>query len=164
MKTFFLSLVLSLTGMGLFAQEFEIPDTFNPKNKQEYATFEPAVLQAIDWLLDTPFNQQKTKRRAVNAFLMKWLTGSPAVSIHLKPRIITFSECPNCLMIFMGGWTKYSLENQDKDELKGSMAGIEKVIAFYTANKQAMGKNKAIEKYIKLKEKGKLKTYVETNI
>jgi len=42
-----------------------------------------------------------------------------------------------------------------------SYAGVENVIKFYQANKDEIGKNKVIEKFIKLKSKSKLKAYVE---
>lgn len=164
MKTLILSITLSLFCISLSAQEFEVPKKFKPKNKAEYAEFEPAVLQAIDWLQETPVSEQAAKRREVNGFVMKWLEGTPNVSIALHPKVITFMDCSDCLMIFMAGWAKYSLENQDKDELKGSMAGIEKVISFYTANKAQLGKNKAIEKYIKLQEKEKIADYLKANM
>lgn len=164
MKTLFLSLALSLFAISLSAQDFEVPKKFKPKNKKEYAEYEPAVIQAIDWLQETPLSEQAAKRKDVNAFVMLWLSGSPEVSISLKPDIITFMECADCLMVFMGGWAKYSLENKDKDELKGSLAGVEKVIEFYTNNKAHIGKNKGVEKFIKLKEKGKLENYIKSNI
>jgi len=71
---------------------------------------------------------------------------------------------PDLLMIFMGGWAKYSLESKDfKNKNSGSMAGIESVIEFYTKNKDFMPKDKNIEKYIKMKDKGTLKEYIEKN-
>jgi hypothetical protein len=93
------------------------------------------------------------------------LTGSPNVSIDIKPEIVTFvGDTPELLLIFMGGWAKYSLESKDfKNKIGGSTAGIEAVIEFYTKNKDLLSKDKNIEKYIKMKDKGTLKDYIEKN-
>lgn len=40
------------------------------------------------------------------------------------------------------------------------MKGIEAAIDFYNANKNALEKDKNIEKYIKIKERGELEEYV----
>lgn len=166
MKTLFLSLALLLCTVCLSAQDFEFSKDFNPENKKGYAQYEPEVIQAIDWLQETPFSEQVTKRKDVVGFVMVWIIRSPNVAIQLNPKIVKFGfgDCHSCLTAFIGGWAKYSLENKDKDELKGNIAGVEKVIEFYTRNKAYVGKNKGAEKYMKLKEKGKLENYIKSKI
>jgi len=93
------------------------------------------------------------------------MMGSPDVSIEISADVVTFMDCADCLLIFMCGWTKYSLETKDySNKLKGSIAGIESVIEFYKKNKDALGKNKAIQKYIKLQDKNELTKYLESKI
>ena len=71
---------------------------------------------------------------------------------------------PDLLMIFLGGWAKYSLESKEFDNnIAGSLAGIESVIVFYVQNKDLLPKDKHIEKYIKMKNKGTLKDYIKKN-
>jgi hypothetical protein len=97
---------------------------------------------------------------------MKWLTGAPNVSVDVKTEIVTFMK-PNSdlLLIFMAGWTKYAIETKDyKNKLNGNLKGIESVIEFYQKNKTNLQKDKNVEKYIKLKEKGSLEEYVKKNI
>jgi hypothetical protein len=65
----------------------------------------------------------------------------------------------------MGAWTKYSIESKAfDDKINGTMNGIESVIDFYIRNKGSISKNKGVEKYLKLKEKGTLKEFVEKNV
>jgi hypothetical protein len=95
---------------------------------------------------------------------MKWISGSPKVHIEIKQEIVTFMDSPDLLMIFIGTWAKYSIESKDfNNKINGTMTGIESVIDFYTKNKGQISKNKGVEKYIKMKEKGTLKEYVEKN-
>ena len=93
---------------------------------------------------------------------MKWMSGSPTVSIELVSGIVPL-DCADCLMSFMSGWTKYSLENDySKNKVECAVAGAENAIEFYEKNKSELGKNSDMEKLIKQKKKGKLKKYIES--
>jgi tetratricopeptide (TPR) repeat protein len=97
-----------------------------------------------------------------NTFLIKWMTGSPTVSIELVAGVMPIG-CPDCLIAFMSGWTKYSLENNySKNKIEGALAGAEHAIEFYSKNKSALGQNADMEKLIKQKSKDKLKKYIES--
>ena len=64
----------------------------------------------------------------------------------------------------MSGWTKYALTTKNYNKLDANLAGTESVINFYSKNKTLLGKNKDIEKFIKLKGKGKIKSYIKSKI
>ena len=135
------------------------------KAKEDYPKYQQDVLRAIDWALNTPFYVQTDKRKDVNAFLLMWLTGSPTVNIEVHSDIVSFIK-PNgeLIMIFMCGWAKHSIDNNTNDKVSGNIKGIEAVIDFYTKNKDKMPKYKNVEKYIKLKEKGKLESFVQKKV
>ncbi len=159
-------LMVLFLALNIAAQEFEVPKNYVLKNKADYPKYETDVLKAIDWLLQTPINSQPEKRIEVNRFLIMWLTGSPDVSIEIKSEIVSFSKLnPDLLIIFMGGWTKYALENNySKNKVMGNMKGIETVIEFYQKNKSDLKKDKHVEKYIKMKDKGKLEEFLSKNV
>ena len=69
-----------------------------------------------------------------------------------------------CLVIFLGAWNKLALEKRDINNIDGNIAGLEAMILFYTKNKVFLGEDKNIEKYVKLKEKGKLKSFIESKL
>lgn len=162
MKQVLLFASLLLFSVQAFSQTFEVPVDYKFETKDDYIKYEQNVIGGVNWLLETPLNQEQSKRKEVNAFLMTWLSGSPTVTIEVSSNIVTFVDCPDCLMIFLGGWAKNTLETKDNtDKLKGNLAGIESVIRFYNSNKASLGKNKAIQKYIKLQEKGKLEEHVK---
>ena len=149
----------------LSAQTFEVPANYKLKSKKDYAKYEQDIVQAVDWLINTPLSSDKKKREEVNAFLLQWLTGSPSVSIGLDPNITTFTECGDCLMIFMGGWAKYVIETKDNtDKVEANLAGLKSVISFYEKQKAELGSMKALDKFIKLKEKDKLRKFVESKV
>ena len=165
MKKTFSILIFSFLALNLVAQEFEVPKNYILKQKEDFSKYENEVLKGIDWLIQTPLNAQPEKRKEINTFVMTWLTGSPNVTIDIKPEIVSFIE-PNAdlIMIFMCGWTKYSLETKDySNRIKESQKGVEAVIEFYIKNKENLKKDKNVEKYIKLKEEGKLEDYISKN-
>jgi hypothetical protein len=162
MNKLFSILMLSMLTFNLVAQQFEVPKNYVLKEKSDYPKYENDIIKGIDWLLQTPINAQAEKRKEVNRFLIMWLTGSPDVSIEIKSEIVNFTNLnPDLLMVFLGGWTKYALENNySKNKIMGNQKGIEAVIDFYQKNKNDLKKDKQVEKYIKLKDKGKLEEHI----
>ena len=153
---------LLFVSTSLFSQEVEIPSDLKLENAQDYKETEQLVLNSTQWLLKTPISENPKKRKEINAFLMKWISGSPSVSIELVSGIIPL-DCADCLMSFMSGWTKYSLENDySKDKVECGVAGAENAIEFYKKNKSELGKNSDMEKLIKQQKKGKLQKYIKS--
>ncbi len=147
------------------AQEFNVPQDITLNKPDDYARYETDISHCIDWFMNTPLNEQVSKRKDAYAFFLKWLTGAPNLSVGITTEIVTFSE-PNTdlLFIFMGGWTKYALESKDyKNAYMGNLKGVESVIEFYQKNKNDLKKDKNVEKYIKMKEKGTLENYIKEN-
>src|SRR4051794_36233804 len=158
MKTIRLTLILTIFSYSAFAQGFEVPKNYKLENAKDYDIYEVDVVRCVNWLMETPINEQPDKRKEANAFLLKWISGSSKVHIEVKQEIVTFMDAGDLLLLFMGSWAKYSLESGDfNNKINGSMAGVESVIEFYDRNKAQMSKNKGVEKYIKMKEKGTLK-------
>ena len=160
----FLSFALVLSFIPIIsAQDFEVPK-YQLKKAEDFALYEQDVIGAVNWLMSTPVDVQPDKRKEINKFLVEWLSGSPNVSIELKGEIVTFMS-PNAelLVIYMGGWAKYVLETKDTDKKSGTLNGLEYVIQFYQKNKEKLKRDKNVEKYITLKEKGKLEEFVKKN-
>ncbi len=163
-KTILAAMALCVISTVAFSQDVQVPTNFQPKNESDYAKYESDVLKCIQWVMQTPANEQTGKQKEVNAFLLMWMSGTSSVHIEVKQEIVTFMDTPELLMIFMGGWTKYTLETKDADnKVNCSMAGVEAVIEYYTKNRALLSKNKGVEKYLKMKEKGTLKEYIQKN-
>ena len=95
---------------------------------------------------------------------MKWMEGSPSVSITLMPYALDFSTAnPDLLMAFMSGWTKHKLNNKDeKDPLVLHKAGVEEAIKIYQLG--GVSVDKKMDKIIKMKEKGKFDDWLKKQI
>jgi hypothetical protein len=164
MKSITLTLALTLFQFVSQAQNFALPSDYKLETPADYDKYEDKFIECINWLEITPINEEKKLRNQANLFLMTWLTGSPKVKVLIKSEIVTFMDNPDLLLIFLGSWARYSIESDDfENPIKGSTAGIHSVIEFYKKNKKVMPKNKAIEKYIKMQNKGTLEDHISKN-
>jgi hypothetical protein len=152
--------ILTIISFASFSQDKELL-TALPTTKEEFIKSEPALLNTIDWLENTPADQETEKRKVQNATFLAWLTNSPTVTITFNEKVMPLSKKNSeLLFIFMGGWTRYSLQNAySKDEVKGSVAGLKSVIRFYQANK-SLKRDKKIDKLIELDTNNKLEEWV----
>jgi hypothetical protein len=166
MKTYILTLTFAVFSLGLFSQNFEVPQNYKLEKAEDYAPYENDVINCINWLRETPVITELDKRKEANTFLLQWMTGSPYVHLEIQESVVTFlSTSPELLLVFLGGWTKYAIETKDYDnKLDGSLAGIEAVIYFYNKNRESLPKDKDVEKYIKRQKKGKLRSFLETKV
>ena len=154
--------VLLLIGAcsNAFSQDSELLESL-PKGKKQYIKSEKSVLATINWLENTPLDQDAEKHKQQYALLTGWIMNSPTVDITLDEKIVTFTkENSELLTFFMAGYTKYALENNhSKDEVKGSIAGVRSAIKVYKKG-AGLKKDKAMEKLVQLEEKGELEKWV----
>ncbi len=68
------------------------------------------------------------------------------------------------LLIFLCGWTKYSLLNSyDNDEIKCNLAGLENIIKVYKMG-NGVTKDIKIDKIVKIKEAGNLENWIKEQL
>jgi hypothetical protein len=148
--------LLLLVCQKTLSQEFEIPKNLKLEKESDYAKYEVDVLNGINWLENTGIKDQLAKRKNTSAFLMQWMTGTPSVSIGLQAFQTKLTEKnPDLLITFLGGWTKFAIENpsEKEDVIKANIAGFQSLIKVYSANKgSGIKKDKKIEKLIKLNQ------------
>ncbi len=151
----------------LFSEEGQVESLLKNdllKTKEDYVKYESVIVDGYRWLMETPVDKYEENRRAVSMFILQWIAGSSKVSVKLSEKIVTYGDCPECVMIFMSSWANYVLKTKDNNEFKGTMEGTKSVIQFYKKNKKLLGKNEAIEKYIELQNSNKLEEYIKSNL
>ena len=148
------------------SQDFEVPNNYELKVKDDYAKYEKDIITCANWMENSPLDKEEQKRNNANVFFIKWLTGSPTVTININADLTVkyFEENPQFMVLFMAGWTRYALENSySKDQQKGYFEGFKTVITVY---KKGIGikKNKSLEKLIKIYDKGELENWIKENV
>lgn len=166
LKCIAIALVL-LSGQMAFAQDFEIPNNLKLEKEADYIHLEADVLKGISWLENTGVNEQKTKRENTSAFVLRWMMGTPTMTIALQVfQTELTKKNPDLMISFLGGWTKFTIKNpSEKDDvIKANMAGFQSLIKVYTANKEnGMRKDKKIEKLLKL-DSTELETWIRKEV
>ncbi|MBO7491977.1 MAG: hypothetical protein J6T59_06010 [Bacteroidales bacterium] len=139
------------------AQKFVVPEIPGDIDKSEYAQYTQDAMNCIDWLKNhTPSDKQ---RKDVAAFALWWLTGTPDVHMVLTSDMLKFED-GNLLLLLLGGWAEYAIQNQDEDQLEGCFAGMNAALDYYVKYNKMIPKDKGAEKFLKMRDKGKLKSYL----
>lgn len=166
MKKFIAPILILFFSLNSFAQkDFNVPKNYKFKEKSSYAKYEQDIIEATKWLINTPSDSAKSKRKKVNKFVVMWIMGSPAVTITIDEQFAMYSSSPDYLTIFMAAWASENLEKKNfKDKLAGTTAGVNAVLKYYEANKDKIGKDKKLKKYAKMKKKGKLEAFIKIQL
>jgi hypothetical protein len=159
-----LSIILLSIATLSYSQDDKLLDSL-PTTKDGFIKSEPAVINTIDWLENTPLNQEPGKRKQLYATFLAWLTNSPTVTVNVDSKIEPFiKKNPDLLLIFMGGWTKYCLQNNySKDAVKCNVAGLESCIKVYQTG-IGVKKDKEMEKIIDINSRNELDAWVASQI
>lgn len=148
---------------GSATEKENAPVDLTMETAADYERLEPLVIKAYDRLRSSPVDQAPEERKQLGAFLLQWITGSPSVSIEISEGLVPYIDQADLLVIFMGGWTKYELQNKGSSKKdQSALFATEEVIGFYKANVKALGKNKEVEKLAKMQEEGKLKAHIRS--
>lgn len=161
---FLFLIVLLIISNNLHAQNDKLLDSL-PKTKEEYIKSEPFIINTINWLEHTPLNQQVELRKERNAQLIAWITNSPQVSLEIEPYLLPFySKNLELLAIFMGGYTKYVLENAySKDIVQCNLAGMKSLVEYYKTG-NGTKKDKEIDKLVIIAQNGNLEKWVKDQL
>ena len=157
MKKFAVFTLCLLLMQGVSAQKFVVPAIPGDIEKSEYAQYTQDAMNCIDWL--KTHSPSDSKRKDVSAFALWWLTGTPDVHMVLNTDVVKFEDV-NMLLLFLGGWAQYAIQNKDDDQVEGCYAGVETAINYYEQYKKSLPKDKGAEQLLKMKNKGTLKEYI----
>jgi hypothetical protein len=92
---FILVLMLLLATTSSMAQEGrkpEISDTIQWRTTAEYERDRELIIKCLRWLCTAPMGQDVIYRSEANAFVLRWLAGSPSVIIEIDETIFDFTE------------------------------------------------------------------------
>jgi hypothetical protein len=147
-----------------FAQNDSLLSTV-PKSTSEYLNTEKNALATINWIENTPLNQEELKHKQQYSLLVSWISGSPNVNVYITEAMISYTnKNKELLVFFMAGYAKYCLtHNYSKDPVQGSLAGIRCAIKTYKKGIN-IEKDDDMEKLIKLETENKLEEWVKENV
>ncbi|MCC2547353.1 hypothetical protein LJY25_12935 [Hymenobacter sp. BT175] len=167
MKKYLLLLAFGLLAGGPAARAqtaYQVPTGYSFQAPADYARYDAQVIEAVNWLETTPLGKDDATRKQVNVFLLQWMTGTPAVSVQLQKYTSDLgSKDAVMLMVFMGGWSRYQLQNpESKDMAMMNLEGVKSVLKAYQAG--GYQRNKKIEALAAMNEKGTLAEWLKSQV
>jgi hypothetical protein len=169
MKQLLIAAVLStaiFAASNAKAQDFRCPNSYSFSTDEECMAAEKDILSAIDYLFNTPINNNDRNQLATKEYLLQFMTDCHYFKLSLDAKILTFingdSEYKGDLMIiFASGCTKYYLQTRDfSNKLEATINGLEMTIDYYKKNKKTFKNISEMEKLLQLQQKGKLQQFV----
>ena len=162
-KIFILCLVFGLTSI-LTVQgqtKFEVPQNVELTSKEDYAKYEPAIIDAAKWLEETDLNKEAEKRQQVNAFVLQWVSGSPTVNVDINEQLgKIYGKNAQLLGLYLASYTRTFLENKSTaTKFLATKAGLISIMNVYKKGIE-ISKSKEMDKLIKLTEENKLDDYI----
>lgn len=168
MKTLVLSAIIFLSlvfpANELLAQStFELP-AIELKTKDDYTKYEPTLIEATQWLETTDLDKEEDKRKKVNAFVVQYVSGTPAFSVEIGGGLMKLFEKNDQLMfLYLAGYARYALENKaTPDKKKSITAGLGSMMTVYKKGIK-ISKNKEMEKVLKLSD-SELENYIASHL
>jgi hypothetical protein len=133
------------------------------EEKEDYAPYNQLIVECVQWLETTSFNQQTNKRKQVQSFIVKWVTGSPTVNVYLSSYPVdVWSADPDKLMVlFFGGWIRAAIASEFTiSDHEAFTEGIRSLLRAYSFE-GAPRKTREIRRLLRAEQKGELSKYLE---
>jgi len=157
-------LILVFTTTVSAQTKFNVPANYQLNVKEDYAKYEADIITAAKWLEEIDLDRDEDKRKEVSSFVMKWIIGSPSVSVELSEKIMNlYNKNDKILINYMAAYSAYWLQNRSTATKPAAVkAGLISMMNVYKKDIQ-IKKNKEMGKLIKLTEEGKLDQYIAEN-
>ena len=158
----FVIAIVSVTNLSAQTEEFQVPDNYVLKAKEDYPKYDSAMIGASIWLENTDLDKAKRKRIEVNTFVFQWTQGVPYLNIDIPAGIIDiYGKNDELLLIYMAGYSRYYLEHKaTATKLDETKAGLISIIKVYKKG-IAIKKSRAMEKAVQAYDENKLDDYVK---
>ncbi|MDP4226117.1 MAG: hypothetical protein Q8910_07035 [Bacteroidota bacterium] len=170
MKRLLLICILFFMQLCVMAQCMDVPGNCKLETKEDFDRQEPSVIKCIDWFLSTPIDEVGNNRNEVSSFIMKWISGTPTVTVVISDVLKPLMEekgypySTDLIMVYVAGMAKFAIQNPGNDDkTKVQLFGIESMINSYSKI-SGKCKSKSMEKFISLQKKGQLELWVSNHL
>ena len=152
-------IILALCCNSAFAQQLPDYDAIQLLEKGDYKVAEPSVMQAVNYMLTTPFEERDLNRLRSLQFVIKWMTGTPDYSFAIDETATKISKGnADLLGIYMACMTKYCLENKSssKDARLVELSSMKMLLTYCEDSRNKIKMTKQLKKLSEANQKGEL--------
>jgi hypothetical protein len=160
---FVLSLLFSSSAVWGQTQ-FELPKNLELKAKEDYNRHETTLVEAAKWLEQTALSSEVAKRQEINAFVIKYLSGSPTISVALNEQLAKiYGKNEQLLAIYLASYGRNVIENRNSTDRSAPVkGGLTSMMNVYKKGVQ-IEKSREMEKLLKLSD-SELNTYISQKL
>nr|WP_295873797.1 hypothetical protein [uncultured Chitinophaga sp.] len=163
MKYISLTLMIVLLGLASVQAQYRpsFPDENGLKVKEDYPPYEPTVIAAADWLVETDADQQTDVREATNRFIVRWVYGAPNVRLTFdKPHEKLMRNNLPLIPVYFANYASYCIRHQPcEDVMEPTKAALTAIAKVYKKG-ILVKKNKMLDKLVEAVEQNQLKAYI----
>lgn len=129
---------------------FALPQKIQLKEKEDYAKYEKVVIEAAIWLEQTDLDKDVEKRRDIDVFIIKWVSGTPAFTLNLdEPISVLTNKNPELLALYIASYSRNILENKSSaSNFNATKAALKSISRVYRKGID-VSRNKQLEKLTK---------------
>ena len=151
MKKVFLCLVLVISSLNLFAQDYTSLDGSQLKTKEDYVKAEPKVLECSNYLLNTPYEANNLNRLMAMQYILKWMEGT-SYTFEINANAVELTDGNQDLFgLYISTMPKVVLENKEAnlsaDEIHNRVVNM--LIEYCKNEKNNMKPTKKLKKLMK---------------
>jgi hypothetical protein len=156
--TFFCKVSFTQTLPDYSAIKLEVKEDYN-------STANDAALQAANYILSTPIDNNNIDRIKSIDYVSKWSQGTPDYHFTLGDKIMQefYLENDDLLDVYMAAMVKYVLENKEdsKEQKRIKLNSAKLIIAYSKVSKNNVKFDKELENLIEADNKGELVEYLK---
>lgn len=140
----------------------ELPKDYVWNSPEDYRKDTELVKKTLRWLSMAPLNVDLAKRSEANAFVLKWLSGSPDLIMAIDTSKLTFiEEHPELLDTFIHGMAlAYLSKGNSISNADAHAAGFQAVVQVAEQSK-TLSKSRCLKPLFKAARKNEMKKYAE---
>lgn len=151
MKKVFLCLVLLVSSLNLFAQDYTSLDADSLQKMEDYVKAEPKVLECSNFLLNTPNEANNLNRLSAMQYVLKWMEGTD-YTFNIDSKAAELTDGNNDLFgLYVTTMPKVVLENKgtklSDEEIHNRVVDL--LIAYCKNDKNNMKPTKKLKKMMK---------------
>jgi hypothetical protein len=146
------------------AQSYEVPKAYRFNTNEDYARYENDIIKTADWIQQTHWNEQSKKMEAATQFFLKWIKGTPAVTIKLTEAVMVLSDRnPQLGFIYMAQYSKYALQHKENfDPIQANIEALRALVVKYK-NEPTRRNDNDVEELITRDKEGKLTAWLTSD-
>ncbi|KAF2511444.1 hypothetical protein EYY60_08405 [Flavobacterium zhairuonense] len=163
-KTIITFLITVCAAISVNSQtKFDLPENIELKRDSDYAKYENDIVSAAKWLEETDLDKETDKRKQVDAFIIKWVSGTPNITVEMNSSLMKlYGKNNELLALYMASYSAYFLQNTTADKTAAVKAGIISMINVYKKG-ISIAKSKEMEKAIEAFDQNKFDEYIAKN-